>query len=49
MKLSIFILAIATLMIGISGSAFADINDGVVAAWTFDDGKVTDAIADAHG
>lgn len=49
MKLSISILAIATLMIGISGSAFADINDGVVAAWTFDDGKVTDAIADAHG
>lgn len=49
MKLSISILAIATLIIGISGSTFADLNDGVVAAWTFDDGKVTDAIADAHG
>ena len=49
MKLGIVILAIVMLTIGISVSAFADINDGVVAAWTFDDGKVTDAIADAHG
>ena len=24
-------------------------NDGVVAGWTFDDGKVTDSIGKAHG
>ena len=39
MKLFISILAISVLAIGITISAFADINDGVVAAWTFDDGK----------
>ena len=49
MKLFISILAISVLAIGITISAFADINDGVVAAWTFDDGKVTDAVGDAHG
>ena len=27
----------------------ADLNKGVVAAWTFDDGKVTDAIGQNHG
>ena len=27
----------------------ADLNEGVVAAWTFDDGKVTDAIGQNHG
>ena len=49
MKLSISILTIAILAIGISVPVFADLNDGVVAAWTFDDGKVTDAIGKAHG
>lgn len=49
MKLVIVMLAIAMLAVGISVSAYADLNDGVVAAWTFDDGKVTDAIGDAHG
>ena len=49
MKLLIFILAISALAIGITISAFADINDGVIAAWTFDDGKVTDAVGSAHG
>lgn len=49
MKLFIFFLAISALAIGVTISAVADINDGVVAAWTFDDGKVTDAIGDAHG
>ncbi len=49
MKLFISILAISVLAIGVTISAFADINDGVIAAWTFDDGKVTDAIGKAHG
>ncbi len=49
MKLFISILAMSALAIGITISASADLNDGVVAAWTFDDGKVTDAIGDAHG
>lgn len=49
MKLFICILTISVLAIGISVSVFADINDGVVAAWTFDDGKVTDAVGKAHG
>jgi len=48
-KLFILLLVIAVLAIGIKVSAKADINDGVIAAWTFDDGKVTDAISDAHG
>ena len=49
MKLFISILTIAVFAICITTSALADLNDGVVAAWTFDDGKVTDAIGDAHG
>ncbi len=49
MKLFISILAISVLAIGVTISAFADLNDGVIAAWTFDDGKVTDAIGNAHG
>ena len=49
MKLFIFLLAISALAIGVTISAGADINDGVIAAWTFDDGKVTDSIGDAHG
>ena len=49
MKLFISILAIAALAIGVTISADADLNDGVVAAWTFDDGKVTDAVGKAHG
>ena len=49
MKLFISTLTIAIFAICIITSAPADLNDGVVAAWTFDDGKVTDAIADAHG
>ena len=49
MKLLISILTIAVFAICITTSALADLNDGVVAAWTFDDGKVTDAIGDAHG
>lgn len=49
MRLFILTLAIAVLAIGITISAFADINDGVIAAWTFDDGKVTDAVGKAHG
>ena len=49
MKLFISTLTIAVLAICITTSASADINDGVVAGWTFDDGKVTDAIGDAHG
>ncbi len=49
MKLFISTLAIAILAISISISAYADLNDGVVGAWTFDDGKATDAIGNAHG
>ena len=49
MRLLISILTIAVFAICITTSALADLNDGVVAAWTFDDGKVTDAIGDAHG
>ncbi len=49
MKLLISTLTIAVLAICITTSALADLNDGVIAAWTFDDGKVTDAIGDAHG
>ena len=49
MKLFISMLVIAALAIGISISVHADLNDGVIAAWTFDDGKATDAIGDAHG
>ena len=49
MKLFISTLTIAVFAICIATSALADLNDGVVAAWTFDDGKVTDAIGDAHG
>ncbi len=49
MKLFISILTIAVFAICITTSALADLNDGVVAAWTFDDGKATDAIGDAHG
>ena len=49
MKLFISMLAMSALAIGITISASADINDGVIAAWTFDDGKVTDSIGDAHG
>ena len=49
MKLFISTLAIAVLAIGISVSTQADLNDGVIAAWTFDDGKATDAVGKAHG
>ena len=49
MKLFISILTIAIFAICITSSANADINDGVVAAWTFDDGKVTDSIGEVHG
>ena len=49
MKLFISIFAITLLAISVSMSAHADINDGVVAGWTFDDGKVTDSIGKAHG
>ena len=49
MKLFISILTIAIFAICITTSANADINDGVVAAWTFDDGKVTDSIGKVHG
>ena len=49
MKLFISMLAMSALAIGITISASADINDGVIAAWTFDDGKVSDSIGDAHG
>ena len=49
MKLFISILAIAALAICVTVSTHADLNDGVIAAWTFDDGKVTDAIGAAHG
>ena len=49
MKLFISTLTVAAFAICITTSALADLNDGVVAAWTFDDGKVTDSIADAHG
>ena len=49
MRLVIVIFAVAILAIGVSVSAHADINDGVIAAWTFDDGKVTDAVGKAHG
>lgn len=49
MKLLISTFTIAVFAICITTSAFADINDGVIAAWTFDDGKVSDAIGDAHG
>jgi hypothetical protein len=48
-KLFISTLAIAVLAIGISVSTQADLNDGVIAAWTFDDGKATDAVGNAHG
>lgn len=49
MKLFISILAFAVLAIGITISAYADLNDGVIAGWTFDEGKVADAIGNVHG
>ncbi len=49
MKLFISMLTLAALAIFLTTPAVADINDGVVAGWTFDDGKVTDAIGKAHG
>ncbi len=49
MKFSIAVLTIAVFAICITTSALADLNDGVIAAWTFDDGKATDSIGDAHG
>lgn len=49
MKFLISVLAVAALAIGVTTVVQADLNDGVIAAWTFDDGKVTDAIGDAHG
>lgn len=49
MRLFIFMWVFVVLAIGITVSAYADINDGVIAAWTFDDGKVRDAVGDAHG
>ncbi len=49
MKLLISILAVTILVFGVTTSLRADLNDGVIAAWTFDDGKVTDAVGKAHG
>ncbi len=49
MKSIITIFAFVALVIGMTVSATADLNDGVIAAWTFDDGKVTDAVGKAHG
>ena len=49
MKFLISVLAVAALAIGVTAAVQADLNDGVIAAWTFDDGKVTDAIEEAHG
>ncbi len=49
MKLIITTFVFTALVIGITVAAQADLNDGVVAGWTFDDGKVTDAIGDVHG
>lgn len=42
-------LAMGALMGITSTSVQADINDGVIAGWTFDDGKVTDAVGKNHG
>ena len=42
-------IAVTLLSLGLLISADADLNEGVIAAWTFDDGKATDSIADAHG
>ena len=49
MKLFIVFPVIVLLTIGVTFSVQADLNDGVIAAWTFDDGKGTDAVGDAHG
>lgn len=49
MKLSISMLTFTLLVFGVTMSLSADLNDGVIAAWTFDDGKVTDAVGNAHG
>lgn len=49
MKLFIFLLAVTVLSAGLLVSVDADLNDGVIAAWTFDDGKATDAVGNAHG
>lgn len=49
MKLFISIQILAALVIGITPSAYTALSDGIVAAWTFDDGKVTDAVGRAHG
>lgn len=49
MRLFVLSFAVVMLAMGVTFTAPADLNDGVIAAWTFDDGKVTDAIANAHG
>ena len=50
MKLFILIQILAALVIGITPSAYTALSDGIVArSWTFDDGKVTDAVGHAHG
>lgn len=49
MRLTLIMLTFAVFAIGMTLSATADLNDGVVAAWTFDDGKATDAVGSAHG
>ena len=49
MKLFISIQILVAWAIGITPSAHTALSDGIVAAWTFDDGKVTDAVGRAHG
>ena len=49
MKLFITIQILVALATGITPSAYTALSDNIVAAWTFDDGKVTDAVGRAHG
>jgi hypothetical protein len=49
LTIQIQICFVTLIVLSCAGLVQADLNDGVVAAWTFDDGKVTDAIGKNHG
>lgn len=48
-RLAIQVCFVTLVVLSCAGLVQADLNKGVVAAWTFDDGKVTDAIGKNHG
>ena len=49
MKPKITILIIAILFSAVVFPASADLNDGLISAWTFDDGKANDLINKNNG